>query len=141
MYFTSISWNPWLRISMCITIGSMLIPKMSWLFFGCIQIASSFLTCFLMRLCCIPLIKPTNIIFRCLNLLVSLMMSKKEDYVTWALERCHDMLKSRYISPKVIVTNWDNALINSIYTVFLNALCEYCWNKGCFTSIPLKFWW
>nr|ABN08127.1 hypothetical protein MtrDRAFT_AC155880g27v2 [Medicago truncatula] len=39
------------------------------------------------------------------------MMSKKEDNVTWTLERCRELLHSKAIYPKVVVTDWDNALM------------------------------
>lgn len=39
------------------------------------------------------------------------MMSQKEDNVTWTLERCRELLHSKAIYPKVVVTDWDNALM------------------------------
>lgn len=56
------------------------------------------------------------------------MMFEKEDKVTWAIERCHDLLKSKDISPKVMVTYWNNALMNDVNIVFPKAttlLCEF----------------
>jgi len=34
------------------------------------------------------------------------MISQKEDNVTWALERCRELLNSKAIYPRVVVTNW-----------------------------------
>lgn len=45
------------------------------------------------------------------------MMYEKEDNVTWTLERFHDVLKSRDISPKFIIIGRDNAL-NVVDTIF-----------------------
>ena len=56
------------------------------------------------------------------------MMSEKEDNVSWALERCRELLRSKDIYPKVVVTDQDNALMNVVGTVFAEAtalLCEY----------------
>jgi len=55
------------------------------------------------------------------------MMSEKEDNIIWALVRCRDLLHSKDISPKVIVTDRDNSLMNVVDIVFLEAstlLCE-----------------
>lgn len=55
-------------------------------------------------------------------------MYEKEDNNTWALERCHEMLHSKNLYPKVVVTDRDNALMNVGDTVFPEAtalLCEY----------------
>jgi hypothetical protein len=58
----------------------------------------------------------------------SYMMSERQDNVYWALERCREMLHSKDFYPKVVVTDWDNALINAVEKVFLDAttlLCSY----------------
>jgi len=55
-------------------------------------------------------------------------MSEKEDNVSWALERCRELLHSKVIYPKVLNTGRDNALMNVMDTVFPEAttlLCEY----------------
>jgi hypothetical protein len=46
------------------------------------------------------------------------MMYKKEDNVNWALEMCRDLLNFKDISPKFVVSYWDNALMNVVDTVF-----------------------
>lgn len=46
------------------------------------------------------------------------MMYEKEDNIICALEICRDMLNSKDISPKVVVTTWDNSLMNVVDTVF-----------------------
>jgi len=46
------------------------------------------------------------------------IISKKEDNIFWTCERCFDQLHSKYISPKVIVTDRDDALINVVDTFF-----------------------
>jgi len=56
------------------------------------------------------------------------VMSDKEDNVSWALERCCELLHSKAIYPKVIVTDRDNALMNVVDTIFPEVtamLCEY----------------
>jgi len=42
------------------------------------------------------------------------MMSKRQDNVNWDLERCRELLHSKDLYPKVVVTNRDNALINVV---------------------------
>ncbi len=54
------------------------------------------------------------------------MMSEKEDNVTWALERCCDLLKYKDICPKVLVTDRDNDLINVVDIIFPNAIVLLC---------------
>lgn len=46
------------------------------------------------------------------------IMYEKGDNVTWALEMCRDLLNSKDISPKVVVTDRDNALMNVVDIVF-----------------------
>lgn len=61
------------------------------------------------------------------------MMSNKEDNITWALERCRNLLKSQDISPKVVDIEWDNALMNVVDTIFPKdtaLLCEFHINKN-----------
>jgi hypothetical protein len=56
------------------------------------------------------------------------MMSEKEDNVNWDLESCRELLHSKVIYPKVVVTDRDNASMNVVDTVFPEAttlLCEY----------------
>ena len=56
------------------------------------------------------------------------MVSEKEEHVTWALERCRELLHSKDLYPRVVVTDRDNALMNVVDTVFPRAtalLCEY----------------
>ena len=56
------------------------------------------------------------------------MKSEKEDKVSWALERCRNLLYSKYISTKVVVTDRNHALMNDVDIVFIKAsalLCEY----------------
>jgi len=56
------------------------------------------------------------------------MMSERQDNVNWALERCREMLHSKDLYPKVVVTNRDNALINDVEKVCPDAttlLCSY----------------
>lgn len=45
--------------------------------------------------------------------------SKKEDNVTWASEVCRTMLKDKENTLKVIVTDRDPTLMNSVAKVFL----------------------
>jgi len=54
------------------------------------------------------------------------MMSERQDYVNWALERCREMLHSKDLYPKVVVTDRDNALINVVEKVFPNAITLLC---------------
>jgi len=49
------------------------------------------------------------------------MMSERQDNVYWALGRCREMLHSKDLYPKVVVTDRDNALINVVEKVFPNA--------------------
>jgi len=61
------------------------------------------------------------------------MMYEKEDNITWAIERCRNLLKSQDISPKIVIIEWDNALINVVDTIFLKVtamLCEFHINKN-----------
>ena len=56
------------------------------------------------------------------------MMSVRQDNITWALERSRELLHSKDLYPKVVVTDRNNALINVVETVFSNAatlLCSY----------------
>jgi len=56
------------------------------------------------------------------------MMFEKEDNVTWALERCHELLHSKDLYPKLVFIDRDNALMNVVDIVFPEAttlLCEY----------------
>jgi len=56
------------------------------------------------------------------------MMSERQDNVNWALERCRELLHSKNLYPKVVVTDHDNALINVVEKVFPDAttlLCSY----------------
>jgi len=56
------------------------------------------------------------------------MMSEKQDNLTLALERCHELLHSKDLYPKVVVTDRDNALINVVETLFHDTttiLCSY----------------
>jgi len=56
------------------------------------------------------------------------MMSEKQDNVYWALEMCLEMLHSKDLYPKVVVTDQENALINDVEKVFPKAttlLCSY----------------
>lgn len=46
------------------------------------------------------------------------IMSEKGDNVTWDLEMCRDLLNSKDISPKVVVIDRDNALMNVVDIVF-----------------------
>jgi len=56
------------------------------------------------------------------------MMSERQDNVNWALEMCRELLHSKYLYPKVVVNDRDNALIIVVGTVFPDAttmLCSY----------------
>ncbi|XP_024632927.1 protein FAR1-RELATED SEQUENCE 5 [Medicago truncatula] len=56
------------------------------------------------------------------------MIYERQDNVYWALERCREMLHSKDLYPKVVVTDRDNALINVVENVFPKAttmLCSY----------------
>jgi len=56
------------------------------------------------------------------------MISERQDNVYWALKRCREMLHSKDLYPKVVVTDRDNALINVVEKVFPKAttlLCSY----------------
>lgn len=56
------------------------------------------------------------------------MGSENEGYVTWALNVCQTMLKDQENMPKVIVTNRNTTLMNSIAKVFPASyvlLCRY----------------
>lgn len=53
-------------------------------------------------------------------------MFEKDHNVIWDLERCHDLLKSKDISPKVVATDFDNALINVVDIVFPEATTLFC---------------
>ncbi|XP_024640748.1 protein FAR1-RELATED SEQUENCE 5-like [Medicago truncatula] len=56
------------------------------------------------------------------------MMSERQDNVYWALQRFCEMLHSKDLHPKVVVTNWEYALINVVEYVFPKAttmLCSY----------------
>lgn len=44
---------------------------------------------------------------------------EKKDNVSWIVEMCHDLLKSPYNLPKVIVIDRDNALMNVVAKEFL----------------------
>lgn len=44
---------------------------------------------------------------------------KKEENVTWVLEVCREMLKNQEEMPKVIVTDHDTTLMNSVPKDFL----------------------
>jgi len=68
----NISRNRWLRMSMCIIVGIILIPIMLVIYYERIQMVSSCLTRSLRCLCLIPLIRPTSTAFRYLSLLVTL---------------------------------------------------------------------
>jgi len=55
-------------------------------------------------------------------------MYEKENNVSWALERCRELLHSKAIYPKVVVTDRDNTFMNDVDTIFPKAtamLCEY----------------
>jgi len=52
----------------------------------------------------------------------SYMMFEKEDKVSWAQERCRDLLHSKDISSKEVVTDQDHALMNVVDTVFPEAI-------------------
>ena len=54
------------------------------------------------------------------------MMSERKDNVYWALERCREMLHSKYLYPKVVVTDRDDALINAVENVFAKATTLLC---------------
>jgi len=43
------------------------------------------------------------------------MLSEKDDKISWALERCHELLHSKTIYPNVVVTNRDNALLREYH--------------------------
>jgi hypothetical protein len=73
------------------------------------------------------------------------MMYKKEYNVNWALEMCRDLLNFKDISPKFVVSYWDNALMNVVDTVFpeaSNMLSEYHIGKNvrekCKTNCKVK---
>jgi len=56
------------------------------------------------------------------------MMYEKEEHVTWALERCRELLHSKDLYPNIVVVDRDNALMNVVDIVFHEAtalLCEY----------------
>ena len=73
------------------------------------------------------------------------MMSEKEESVTWALEKCRGLFKSVNMSPEVVVTDRDNALMKAVDEVFPKAttlLCEYHIGKNvrarCKTDCKVK---
>jgi len=56
------------------------------------------------------------------------MMSERQDSVNWALDRCREMLHSKDLYVKVVITDWDNALMNVVEKVFPDTtplLCPY----------------
>jgi hypothetical protein len=54
------------------------------------------------------------------------MMCKRQDNVNWALESCRELLHSKDLYLKVVVTDWDNVLINAVEKVFLDATTLFC---------------
>jgi len=54
------------------------------------------------------------------------ILSERQDNVNWALESCREMLHSKDLYPKVVVTDRDNALINVVEKVFPDATTLLC---------------
>ena len=54
------------------------------------------------------------------------MMSERQDNVYSALERCREILHSKDLYPKVVVSGRDNALIYAVENVFPKAITLLC---------------
>lgn len=78
----------------------------------------------------LPLLEIVGVTSKKMTYLVgfAFLESEKENNVTWALEMCKTMLKEQENMSLVIITDRDNALMNSVATVFPTSsalLCKY----------------
>jgi len=112
----NISWNDLLKISICMTIDWFLIMIISKIFYrphpNSIKLLNTFPNAVVMdsnykvnkyRPMLLEFIGVTSIELT-YSTAFSYMMYEKEENFIWSLKRCHDLLKSPYISPNVFIS-------------------------------------